>query len=94
MIKAYQIIIYGKVQGVGFRANAHAFAIKNNLLGFVKNLPNNTVFIHAEGNEENINRLIEWCYVGPRLAKVKEVQATEVQAVYYKTFELRRWNCL
>lgn len=90
MIKAYQIIIYGKVQGVGFRANAHAFAIKNNLLGFVKNLPNNTVFIHAEGNEENINRLIEWCYVGPRLAKVKEVQATEVQAVYYKTFELRR----
>jgi acylphosphatase len=90
LIKAYQIIIYGKVQGVGFRANAHAFAIKNNLLGFVKNLPNNTVFIHAEGNEENINRLIEWCYVGPRLAKVKEVQATEVQAVYYKTFELRR----
>jgi len=90
LIKAYQIIIKGKVQGVGFRANAHAFAIKNNLLGFVKNLPDGNVFIHAEGNEENINLLIEWCYVGPRLAKVSEVQANEVQAIFYKTFELRR----
>lgn len=90
MCKAYQIIIKGKVQGVGFRANAHAFALKNNLLGFVKNLPDGNVFIHAEGDEENINRLIEWCYVGPRFAQVTEVLATEVQNNNCKTFELLR----
>lgn len=90
MYKSYHILIKGKVQGVGFRANAQAFANKCHLSGFVKNLPDGSVIIRAEGLEDNINKLIEWCYVGPRFASVDEVNATEVEVENYKTFELKR----
>lgn len=78
------------MQGVGFRANAQAFANKCQLSGFVKNLPDGSVAIRAEGLEDNINKLIEWCYVGPRFASVEEVSANEVEVENYKTFELKR----
>jgi acylphosphatase len=90
MIHHYNIIVKGKVHGVGFRFSAHAKAIKLGLTGLVKNMPDNSVFIEAEGNEEAINKLVEWCYYGPPKAKVTEVNATEGEVKGYKTFELKR----
>ncbi|MBK7667114.1 MAG: acylphosphatase [Sphingobacteriaceae bacterium] len=56
----------------------------------VKNMPDRSVFIEAEGDEEAINKLIEWCYYGPPKAKVTEVNAVESEVKGYKTFELKR----
>ena len=75
---------------MAFRFSTHHKAIKLGLTGLVKNMPDNSVFIEAEGNEEAINKLIEWCYVGPPKAKVTEVQATEGEVKGYPTFELKR----
>jgi len=90
MIRSYIIIIKGKVQGVGYRYNAQAMAHKLNLCGFVRNQFDESVLTHAEGEEENIHRFIEWCNTGPRLADVTEVIAEEQDPKGYQTFEIKR----
>lgn len=80
----------GKVQGVAYRFSTHHKAIKLGLTGCVKNMPDGSVFIEAEGKEDAINKLIEWCYYGPPKAKVTEVKATEGDLKGYRTFELKR----
>lgn len=90
MIRHYNIMVKGKVQGVSYRFSTHARAIKLGLTGYVKNLPDGSVFIEAEGKEDAINKLIEWCYYGPPKAKVSEVNATESEVKGYKNFELKR----
>jgi acylphosphatase len=89
-MRSYQILVKGKVQGVSYRFSAHAKAIQLGLTGFVKNLPQGDVYIEAEGKEEKINDFIKWCHVGPPLADVSEVIATETELKGYRTFELRR----
>jgi acylphosphatase len=86
----YNITVKGKVQRVSYRFTAQQMAIKLGLTGYVKNLPNGDVFIEAEGDDESINKLIQWCYVGPPKAKVMEVNAVESDLRHFKTFELKR----
>jgi acylphosphatase len=88
--RSYQITIKGRVQRVGYRFNAQAMAHKLDLTGFAKNLNDGSVLIHAEGEEEQINKYIEWCYVGPRWAEVSEVNAEEQELKGYTTFEVKK----
>jgi len=90
MLRNYRIIVKGKVQGVGYRFNAQAKAHLFNLTGYVRNLHDESVLIQAEGEEDNINKFIEWCYVGPRWADVTEVHAEETKVEGYHTFEIKR----
>lgn len=90
MRRSYQISVKGRVQRVGYRFNAQAMAHKLDLTGFAKNLNDGSVLIHAEGEEEQINKYIEWCYVGPRWAEVTEVNAEEQELKGYTTFEVRK----
>jgi acylphosphatase len=90
MIRSYKITVKGKVQGVGYRYNAQAMAHKLNLTGFVKNMFDESVLAHAEGEEENVHKFIEWCNTGPRLADVTEVHAEEQDIKGYQTFEIKR----
>jgi acylphosphatase len=78
------------VQRVSYRFCTHAQALKCNLTGYVKNLHNGDVFIEAEGNEDDINKLIEWCYVGSPLSNVKEVIAEEGDVKNFETFEVKK----
>ena len=89
-MRHYNIKVKGKVHGVAFRFSTHAKAIKLGLTGLVKNMPDGSVYIEADGDEDAINQLIEWCYVGPPRAKVSEVDATESEIKGYRTFELKR----
>ena len=90
MIRHYNIKVRGKVQGVSYRYNAQAKAHKLDLTGFVKNLHDESVYIEVEGQEENINKFIEWCYTGPRLAKVIEVVPEEAKVIGFQTFEVKK----
>ncbi len=90
MRRSYQISVKGRVQRVGYRFNAQAMAHKLDLTGFAKNLNDGSVLIHAEGEEEQINKYIEWCYVGPRWAEVTEVNAEEQELKGYTTFEVKK----
>lgn len=90
MIRNYKIIVRGKVQGVGYRFNAQAQAHKLDLTGYVRNLHDESVLIQAEGEEDCVNRFVEWCYTGPRRAEVTEVHAEETAVAGYQTFEIKR----
>lgn len=74
MTKQVLIKIFGQVQGVFFRASARELAHKLNLTGLSKNAVDGTVEIIAEGEEENLQKLINWCRRGPELAKVEKVE--------------------
>ena len=78
------------MQGVSYRFATLAKAIQLGLTGLVKNLPNGDVYMEAEGKEENINKLIEWCYVGPPRAEVTEVHAQEGELKEYRNFEIKK----
>lgn len=90
MIRSYRILVKGHVQGVNYRNNAQAAAHRYSLTGYVMNTHDGHVFINAEGREENIQKFIEWCNTGPRMAEVTEVNAEEQEVVGYETFEIRR----
>jgi len=79
MIRAH-LYISGRVQGVGFRANTRRKANQLDVKGWVRNLRDGRVEVLAEGKEEDIKKLIDWCYHGPTMANVKdlEVEKTEV----------------
>lgn len=90
MLRHYNIKIKGKVQGVNYRFNAQAQAHKHNLTGFVKNMTDGSVYCEVEGSEENINKFIEWCYIGSRFAEVSEVNSEESELLGYQTFEVKK----
>jgi acylphosphatase len=73
MSETLHIIVKGRVQGVYFRANTQKQASKLNLKGLVRNLPDNSVEIIAQGDSVALQQLITWCHKGPLLAKVSEV---------------------
>lgn len=90
MIRHYNITVKGKVQRVSYRFCTHAQAMKCNLTGYVRNLHNGDVYIEAEGEEDDINKLIDWCYVGSPLSQVKEVNAVESDVKNFETFEVKK----
>ena len=58
-IKRYEVFYAGRVQGVGFRANARHLARRFAVTGFVRNLPDGRVQLVAEGEAAEIERLLE-----------------------------------
>lgn len=72
-IKRAHIIVKGRVQGIFFRSNTKRIAAELELKGYVKNLPDGNVEVIAEGDEEKIKKLIQFCKTGPSLAKVEDV---------------------
>ena len=52
---AKHIIFKGQVQGVGFRYTTHRVAARYDVTGFVRNLPDGTVEMLVQGNEQNVD---------------------------------------
>lgn len=67
------LIIKGRVQGVWFRESTKKKALSLGVYGWVKNLPDGTVEVVAEGNEDKVKELVKWCYKGPPSADVRGV---------------------
>ena len=66
MIRRARIVVTGIVQGVFYRYSTKRKADELGLAGTVRNLPDGSVEIVCEGDEKEIERLIEWCRQGPR----------------------------
>jgi len=77
MIKRVHVIISGRVQGVFFRAETKRVADSLGLKGWVKNRPDGSVEALFEGDETAINRMLKWCWKGPLLARVNNVEVQE-----------------
>lgn len=68
------VLISGKVQGVWFRANTKEKARQLNIKGWVRNLPDGRVEAVFQGEKEMVEEMIKWCYKGPPLAEVENVE--------------------
>jgi len=89
MQKHYLIRIHGRVQGVFFRASTQDKANQLGIKGFARNEPDRTVYIEAEGEENNLNDFINWCWKGPSAAKVEKVGYEEGDWKNFERFEVR-----
>lgn len=69
-----RLFVKGKVQGVFFRQALKVKAKQNNVVGWVKNLEDGRVEAVLEGNEEDVDVLVEWCHGGPANARVEDVE--------------------
>jgi acylphosphatase len=67
--------IYGRVQGVYYRASMLQEAQQLQLTGWVRNCPDGSVEAVAEGGKAKLNALIAWCHQGPEGARVAGVDA-------------------
>ena len=61
------------VQGVGFRYSTVTQARRLGLTGYVRNLPEGSVEVVAEGEEDMLRRLAAWLQHGPPGAHVRQV---------------------
>ncbi len=84
-----EIIIQGKVQGVGFRYHTRQIASEFNIGGYVKNMYDGSVYIHAHGTEHEIDMFVNWCRHGPRLAIVDSVELKEIEVDDFKCFTIQ-----
>jgi len=86
-----RVFISGFVQGVGFRQFIKHKALKLELTGWVKNLPDNRVEAIFVGSEEKIEEIISICRKGPFLSEVKDVGVSfEDSKKYFGSFEIVR----
>jgi len=67
------VYISGRVQGVFFRSETQDEAVKQNVTGWVKNLPDRRVEAVFEGEKENVEKVVEFCRRGPYGARVTKV---------------------
>jgi len=88
--KRVHLLIKGRVQGVYFRQSMMETAEKNNVLGWVQNLPDNRVEAILEGNDSSIDAVIEWAHFGPAGAVVDELKIMEENYIgEFSDFEIR-----
>jgi len=85
------LTIHGRVQGVGFRWSVMKKAKSLDLVGFVKNLFDGTVKVVVEGQEADLKKLLEYCKIGPWLAKVERLDETweSIDFVRFKDFQIQ-----
>ncbi len=84
------ITVTGKVQGVWFRASTRNKALELEINGFVRNQPDGTVYIEAQGNTAQLKALLEWCKDGPTHAQVDEVEFEELSDKRFTDFLILR----
>ncbi|MEL6136415.1 MAG: acylphosphatase [Cyanobacteria bacterium J06628_6] len=73
--------VHGLVQGVGFRYHTCQAALAIGVTGYVKNRPDRTVEIVADGSPNQLQQLIAWAEHGPPTASVERVEREELLAV-------------
>ncbi|MCX8063960.1 MAG: acylphosphatase [Candidatus Hydrogenedentes bacterium] len=85
------LIIYGIVQGVGYRYSTYRRALQLGLKGWVRNREDGSVEAVFEGQPEKVEEMIRWCYTGPRGARVTKIDVKKEEDVdnIFVNFEIR-----
>ena len=88
-MKAFKATVSGKVQGVWFRDSTRQEAIKLKVTGWVKNIPDGTVYLEAEGEENNLKSLKRWLHLGSAHSRVDRVDLQWIMPTKtYSTFKV------
>lgn len=87
MLEQRTIRVVGLVQGVFFRASARDEARRLGLAGSVRNQPDGSVLISAEGPPAALDAFTAWCRHGPPRARVDRLDVTPGPPTGAATFE-------
>lgn len=82
-------MVRGDVQGVGFRYFVQRRAEEMGLAGWVRNRPDGSVEVVAEGGRPALGRLLEMLGKGPGLAAVDRVDVAWGEESGLKGFSVR-----
>lgn len=89
-MKRMHVYVSGRVQGVFFRAETQRAANGLRLTGWVRNMSDGRVEALFEGEDQDVDKMLEWCRVGPPAARVKEVlMEEETYLGEFNTFSIR-----
>ena len=81
--------VWGRVQGVYFRAGTQGEAERLGLDGWVRNRVDGSVEAVAEGSREQLLEFISWTRGGPPLAEVMETEVVWADDAGLEGFEIR-----
>jgi acylphosphatase len=80
-MRRVRAIVSGRVQGVAYRASTVYEARGRGLTGWVRNRPDGSVELEAQGDDDGVTALLAWCAHGPPAARVTGVNIDEIAAV-------------
>jgi acylphosphatase len=84
-----RVRIRGRVQGVFFRAEARARAESLGVAGWIRNADDGSVEAVFEGDDEQVESMVEWCRRGPAGARVEEVEAVREEPAGETGFQVK-----
>jgi len=87
-MKTLKLIIFGKVQGVGYRYYTRLYANEIGIKGTVKNQLDGTVIVYASGNEEQCELFLEKLYKGSPFSKVSHIEIETIDFIEYTDFDV------
>lgn len=85
---SYVAHISGKVQGVYFRASSQQMAIECGLSGYAHNLADGDVEVLVCGEQDNVDKMLEWLSHGPSTAEVSKMQTKQVSWQEHNHFSI------
>ena len=90
-MEVYKFIVHGKVQGVFYRKFVSQNAMKNQIQGYVKNLPDGTVEAVALLYDKDVEKFKKILEDGSPLSKVEKIETSilEEDDLIYDGFEIR-----
>ncbi|MFC1524165.1 acylphosphatase [Thermodesulfobacteriota bacterium] len=81
-LKRVRAVVSGRVQGVFFRAFTQKEAERLRLTGWTRNLPDTTVEVLMEGDQEAVNSMLQWLHQGSPMATVDSITTEEQQVLH------------
>jgi acylphosphatase len=86
----YEIYVRGRVQGVGFRYHAKETALRHRVTGFVRNMPDRSVYLVVQAEKSIIDSFCESLRVGNGFSRVDDIHIEILDSENrYHDFEIR-----
>ena len=84
-----RVVVSGRVQGVYYRDTCQRVAAGLGVSGWVRNRPDGTVEVVAEGERGAVDALLDWCRQGPPRAHVVGIEVTDEPVAAERGFRVR-----
>ena len=88
---ARKFLISGRVQGVGFRYFVQRSSARHQVRGYVRNLDDGRVEVHAEGGDKAVEEFKKDLAAGPTHSRVGEIEEIVLEpSGLYPSFRIER----